>query len=856
MSERDAGGGEGALATWRDRIAFLENELARSSDAGIKFNLREQIEDARREVKRLTAYESLAPGRAFDVGRVDRYAPAELVGRQAELALLEAAWHPAAGDAAPNVLCVVALGGEGKTSLAGSWLATLAGRDWDGASAAFAWSFYSQGTREHGGASSDLFLSAALRFFGDGATADSSLGPYEKGHRLARLVGARRALLVLDGLEPLQYPPTHPQAGRLTDPGVEGLLKGLAALNDGLCVVTTRYRVEDLNAYVGKTVAVHDLVRLSPDAGVGLLRSFGLHGAEAVFRATVERVRGHALALTVLGAYARDAFGGDVAQASSVDLAGADEQAGGHAFRVIDAYASWLGESDGEGRRGLAVLRVAGLFDRPVAAGVFEALVTEPAIEGVTEPLVGLAVPGRNVVLSRLERARLVTVEWDGSGRLVGFDAHPLVREFFASRLRAGNPPGWRVAHGRVYEHLCSATVEGPDPSFEALAPLYQAIVHGCHADRHQGACVDVYWDRICQGNRFYSTHMLGAVAADLGAVACFFSHPWDTVHCDLTPPTRAWLLNEAGTRLQRLGRLTDAVRPLTAGLDARVGTGDWVNASASARNVCELWLADGDLARASAVADAAVEYAEQADDPFHLMGSLVSRGAVRFRLGDHAGAVEAFTLADHWHHQREPGEQWMYSLAGFWECEVAGAEVELAAWQHRHDDRTPALVAVAGGLIARATHTREIARRNGWIQDVGWDSVTITRARLWTAILTAGALDTGDADQAVTVLRQANDQGSLAVGLLGRSHLRHHIGELDGARADLDEVLEISGRGPMRLHLCDTMLLRAHLFHDNDPYPWDDPAADLDEVQRLIDATSYHHRQLFLDHTRTLLAR
>ena len=270
---------------------------------------------------------------------------------------------------------------------------------------------------------------------------------------------------------------------------------------------------------------------------------------------------------------------------------------------------------------------------------------------------------------------------------------------------------------------------------------------------------------------------------------------------------------------------------------------------------MCNLWLTDGDLARASAVADDAVGYAEQADDPFQRIGSLALGGAVRFCLGEHSGAVEAFTLATHWHQQGEPGEPWMYSMAGFQECEVAGAEVELAAWQHRHDDRTPALAAVAGGLIERATHTREIAHRNGWLQDVGLDSVTITRARLWTAILTTSTLDTGDADQAVTMLRQANNQAYLAVGLLARAQLRHHIGDLDIARADLDEAAEIAGRGPMRLHLCDTMLLRAHLFHDH-PYPWHDATADLDEAQRLIDATGYRYRQPFLDHTRTLVSR
>ena len=57
-----------------------------------------------------------------------------------------------------------------------------------------------------------------------------------------------------------------------------------------------------------------------------------------------------------------------------------------------------------------------------------------------------------------------------------------------------------------------------------------------------------------------------------------------------------------------------------------------------------------------------------------------------------------------------------------------------------------------------------------------------------------------------------------------------------------------------MRLHLCDTVLLRAHLFHEHDPYPWHDPTADLDEVQRLIDDTGYRYRQPFLDHTRTLV--
>ncbi|HEV7866452.1 MAG TPA: hypothetical protein VGO90_02145, partial [Chthoniobacteraceae bacterium] len=170
-----------------------------------------------------------------DIYRILKYAPAELIGREHELNLLTAALK---GDLPglpaypvvsirhrPRVLTFVALGGEGKTSLVAKWAAELAAQDWPGCDAVFAWSFYSQGTREQVAASSDLFLKEALTFFGDDADkefAASSAGAHEKGQRLARIVGQRRSLLILDGLEPLQYAPTSTafQPGQLKDQGI------------------------------------------------------------------------------------------------------------------------------------------------------------------------------------------------------------------------------------------------------------------------------------------------------------------------------------------------------------------------------------------------------------------------------------------------------------------------------------------------------------------------------------------------------------------------------------------------------------------------------------------------------------
>ena len=73
-------------------------------------------------------------------------------------------------------------------------------------------------------------------------------------------------------------------------------------------------------------------------------------------------------------------------------------------------------------------------------------------------------------------------------------DAHPLVREWFGERLRQANEAAWRKAHGRLYEHLRDTTREGKTPTLADLAPLYQAVAHGCRAGRHQQALDEVYY--------------------------------------------------------------------------------------------------------------------------------------------------------------------------------------------------------------------------------------------------------------------------------------------------------------------------------------------------------------------------
>jgi hypothetical protein len=823
--------------------------------------------------------------RPTDISRIMKYAPSDLIGREAETKLLSDAWDQVVSGETkrPHILTFVALGGEGKTSVVAKWAVELAFQDWPGCEAVLAWSFYSQGTREQLAASSDLFLNEALAFFGDAAMAGSAVGSFDKGRRLAQLVGAQRALLILDGLEPLQYAPTSPTPGELKDQGIAALLKGLAANSRGLCVVTTRYGIPDLRAYVGRTVDEKKLARLSTEAGVALLQSFGVKGSLRKtipssdghtlwneFEKLVEDVKGHALTLNLLGSYLRDAHGGDLRKRDLIRLSEANaEEQGGHAFHVMDAYVESLAnagktaDDQAKGRRSLALLRLLGLFDRPASAGTLAALWDGEAIAGLTEPLNVISEAQRNVALQRLEDAKLLTViREQGPGVLVALDAHPLLREYFGQRLREAQPEAWRAAHLRIYEYLCATTEDKPDATLEDLQPLYQAVAHGCHAGLQQEACEEVYYNRIMRGNEFYSTRQQGAFGSDLGAVACFFDTPWSRVSAALTETDQSWLLNEAACRLRSLGRLTEALEPMRAGIETAIKQASWINAAQGASNLSELDLMLGDLSGAVSDAEHAVTSADRSGDAFQQMFVRTTLADALHQAGRRDEAETRFREAEQMQAEWQPDYPLLYAVQGFQYCDLLLSAAELEAGKAEGEWKKNNGLAPFGAVAERAAQTLRWAEQNNVaLLDIALNHLTLGRAVLYAAIVeswnrqreeaqTASPVPTSEGsqrgfdaaalelDHAVSGLRRAGVQDHLPRGLVTRAWLRSLTGARTGpesAQSDLDEAWEIAERGPMPLFLADIHLYRARLFFREAEYPWQSPQHDLAEARHLI---------------------
>ncbi len=660
------------------------------------------------------------------------------------------------------------------------------------------------------------------------------------------MVAQSRTLLILDGLEPLQHPP-GPQAGELKDPAVVALLRGLAGNNPGLCVVTSRERVADLAQFRDITAPEWKLEHLSNVAGAALLKNLGVKGAGDEFTRLVTDMHGHALTLQLLGRFIVDAYDDkDIRHYKEVKFEEADlEGQGRSAFKVMVAYERWLQSAGPEGERELALLRLTGLFNRPMSRDCLQALRTEPAIPGLTDSLVKLKEPQWNVALKRLSEVDLLTLSPDA------IDAHPLIREYFAKQLRDTQPAAFQTAHSRLFDYLCDTTPYHPD-SLDGLQPLYEAVVHGCLAGRQQEACIKVYRDRILRGTRndgFYSTRILGAIGADLAAVAAFFDEPWGRVSSNLAEAEQAWLRAVAAVSLRALGRLKEALQPIRTGLEIEVRRNDWLNAAISASNLSELELTLGRMTDAVAVARRSITYADHSGDEGQRMINSTTAAVALHQSGQRAEAGMLFADAERMQKERQPEFDTLYSVQGFQWCDWLLVPAERAAWQallhgtgcrfviDKHGEDLAATI--CDEVEHRATTTLKwMIDRRGPLLSIALDHLTLARVGLIRAILSdplpQPALDLPRVDASINGLGAAGTSHYIPRGLLTAALYHFVRGDAASARTALDQAQEIAERGPMPLYLADIHLHRARLFRDQ---------AELAKARDLIQKHGYGRR-------------
>jgi tetratricopeptide (TPR) repeat protein len=728
----------------------------------------------------------------------------DLFGREAELAWLDACWQEGV-----RVASVVAFGGVGKSALMNAWLARMGEDEWRGAQKVYGWSFYSQGTDRLG--SSDEFIDAALRWFGDPDPTQGS--PWDKGERLAALVKKERTLLLLDGVEPLQWGPGV-QEGKLKDPALEALVKELGTQNKGLCLITSRIALEDLDGVRGNKVRAKDLGSLSPEAGAELLKARGAKGTDDELREAASEYKGHGLALTLLGSYLEDVAKGDILKRDEIGPLMHDERHGGHARRVMAAYESWLGPTE------IAILRMIGLFDRPVDDGEIAALRKDPVVPGLTDALVDIRELSWNKAVAKLHRTRLLSTEQNSR-----LDAHPLVREHFGEQLKRDHLEAWREGHRRLYVHLKEKAKPLPD-TLEEMAPLYAAVVHGCLAGMSGKVLDEIYWKRIKRGNVHFNSKKLGAFGSEIVVLSAFFDPPWERLAPGLSELDQAFVLSTAGFALRSLGRLSDAARLMRSSLEQGVAQEDWENAATRASNFSDVLHALGELDEARVHARTGVQLADRSGNAFLTRNFRTTLAMIQHEMGHQSKAAAKFEEAERMQQEDQPATPLLYSRGGFHYC-------GLLLDQGRIDE-----------VFDRAAKSLELAIRNQQLLSIALDHLSLGCAHLISiqrGTISDLAHATSHLWQAVDGFRRAGVQEYLPRGLLARAALHTHTRDFAAARHDLDEALTLSTRCGFRLHEADAHLGYARLALAEGHLA---PAREhLAKARSIIDATGYHRR-------------
>ncbi len=738
-----------------------------------------------------------------------------LVGREDELALLDGAWT----SPSTQVAFIVAQGGAGKSALVNTWLSGMRDLDYSGAEKVFAWSFYSQGTKENLVAA-DPFVSAALAWLGDESAV--SVNPSERGHQLAALVRKKKLLLVLDGIEPLQYPINAPHVGgQFTDESIRALLADLAEPGwDGLCLITTRVPLADLDRFRDRgTVVQLDLENLALDDGAVLLRE--LIGRDTPKRELLEAVRavdGHALAVTLLGNYIRDVHGGNLAGRFDLGDLTVSAREGGHARRIMASYTDWLERHDQAAE--LAILRLIGLFDRPAQPEAMGALLTDAAMTPYTGDLRHIGDENWDAAVGALRRMGLLNrpmLEWPGT-----IDAHPLVREHFRDVVRGSDPAIWMQGNRTLFGFYQAQAPERPSTAAE-MGHMYAAVTHGCASGLYQEVFDEVLLPRVWRDRRTnYSTRRLGMTGSDLVALSNYFlPRQWDEIRMiSLSPRARVLVLTNAGVRLRQLGRLVDA-RDCFGAVSGEIETEaadpeELEDASYAAAQNCELLVIAGklrkdldkpgdDSASAEFSAMRAIEYSSRGLEPYFSMHAHSTLGEVYFMLGNLQKAGELFEQAMSIERDRRPRPPFLYSQGlfryGYFLIETGNAERLLSdasadkSWGKNGDDSSLLSEAIRI-LILGAAHRALIEA-----EPRGATFLARTENLL---------------DQAINAFKYAGYSDYTARGLLERAHFyRVHGGPEYYRKAlrDLDDATIETDRGQMDILYADVLLQRVACY-------------------------------------------
>ena len=624
----------------------------------------------------------------------------ELIGREKELQQLTDAFH----DKNCSIAFVVAQGGYGKSALVRRWIEQIAHDSYLNIEAGFAYSFYKQGWEAGSStevSSSEFFSSCLSALAGVNKSEVEKKGTAKQWmEEILFLVRARRCLLVLDGLEPNQYPAGTSEEGGIGDPVLKEFIQQIKMVAGGLCIITSRIEAPELKGPFTASGRVK-LIKVKALEGQSRIDAFiaaGLSASNPDIGSWAEKSEGHPLLIALLAPAIQSA--GYSPETFRIDRVISDGNR--HDFpatirKVVVSHLELLGgdfkqrESGREkgGHPPKAILYSAALFDREIGyKELKEQLLDRARLPLFTAPLWGRSRwvfakrYSENLFqqgLERLEKAAMLTKKGDPlDPDSWVLEAHPLVQAGVRAELIENYKQLWRKANWAVYRSLTKSVPRKPTTK-EGLLTLYSAVPHGVNAGRGKDAGW-MYARRCLHGFRAYSTNQHGMIGEDVALISHYFDGNWQNIKEDVGlnsyAEVQAWVW--AGALLAGMNRGEEGRRLMKRGLEKAREVRTYTTAARTARVLGMMLAMAGDLPSAEHCLRSSIQDLEKRSPlwirwverslvnvPFQRMASRAMLGSILHYQGRFAEAEAEFKDAEL--QQRKATR--FKTLRGLWCC-------------------------------------------------------------------------------------------------------------------------------------------------------------------------------------------
>lgn len=498
-----------------------------------------------------------------------------------------------------RVLSLIAIGGTGKTAVIEHFLKTIIKGKLQGS--VLVWSFYEE-------PNTDAFLSEACKVF---ASEKSEVRVGGRLERLQRaLIGNEPHLLVLDGLERIQYEGKSDRTrGDLEDHRLKNLLRSIASgdLGPTRALITSRFKLTDLQQWEGAGYRCCHLNILNKQTAVAVLKAWKVQGKKEELLDLAESMGRHAISVSALGSYLRDFCNGNPegAQEFKLEEVAEDNPQAAKLGRILGGYAKNLPDDERE-----LLIRLS-VFPKGVSVDVLVYIVD--AGGKIAGALIGCKQAKLNKLAQKLHKRGLVYTY--NLRNTVTYTAHPFLREYFRKLL--GVPP--EKIHEVIRSKLATRLDTKPavKPRDTETLDRYEALIeHSILAGRFQGA-YDLFIDAMGGGGgQIHLFHTLEDYGRIIRIMSMFSDDNLpDHLTLQLNTRDRSNLINLWGMGASELGDLHTAERCFDIANELDRKDKDWGNFSQGLQNSAWITMNRGAFPSAQKLLTESLEYAEDDDN-------------------------------------------------------------------------------------------------------------------------------------------------------------------------------------------------------------------------------------------------